>query len=143
MPGRHRRTQKCQTFFICSILNFDDRGFDAGQWLAHGSRLYIHRGIVGYHDAAGLGLPPVIMKRFAKNTVAPDDSFGIERLADASKKSERGKVARAGQVIARHHQQPDGGRGRIPDIHAFGFQQIIPGLCVELAGIDEHRHAIG
>ena len=143
MAGRHRCADECQAILVSAILYIHNRGLDARQWLAHGSRLHIHGGIVGDHDAAGLGLPPVIVKRLAKDTIAPDNRFRVQRFADASEKPERGEIPRARQIVARHHQQPDRGRGGIPDIHAFGFQQTIPGFGIELAGINQYRHAIG
>ena len=50
--------------------------------------------VVGDHDRAGLGLPPVVVERQADRASAPDDGLGVQRLAD------RHRVAQAREVVA-------------------------------------------
>ena len=61
---------------------------DARQRPAHRARLHVHRQVIGDHDAAGLGLPPVVVERLAERLTAPHHGFGIERLADARHKTQ-------------------------------------------------------
>ena len=63
-----------------------------GQRLAHRAGLDVHRRVVGDHDPAGLGLPPVVVERHAERFLAPDHGLGIERLAHAGHEAERAQV---------------------------------------------------
>src|SRR6185295_10936303 len=60
----------------------DDAGSDAGHRLAHAAGLDRQDGVVGDHDRAGFGLPPVVVEGQADGAFGPDDRFGVERLAD-------------------------------------------------------------
>jgi hypothetical protein len=43
-------------------------------------------GAVGDHDAAGLGLPPVVVEGLAEDLLAPDHGLGVQRLAHEARK---------------------------------------------------------
>jgi hypothetical protein len=119
------------------------RRLDARQRQAHRARLDVERGEVGDHDAARLGLPPIVVKRHAEGVLAPQHRLGIERLADARHEAQGRKIVALHRLAAELHHHADGGGGRIPDAHALAFQNRVPGLGVEL-GLDHHvGHAVG
>jgi len=109
-----------------------DRGFDAWQRPAHGARTNVHRRVVGDHDAAGLGLPPVVVERYSERLHTPENGLGIERLADAGEKAQRRHRASASGIESCLHHHPDRrGRG-VPDAHFVAREDVVPALGVEI-----------
>ena len=121
---------------------FDDGGFDTRQRPAHRARLDVQRRGIGDHDAAGLGLPPVVVDRQAQHLLAPPHRFGIERLADAGNETQPGEVKAPRQFAAGFHQHADRRRRGVPDADALVLQDAVPALGVELGLVDDHRHAV-
>ena len=124
------------------IVAFDDSGLDARQRFAHRSGSDIKRWRVGDHDAAGFGLPPVIVYRQAEGLNSPMDRLRIERLADAGNKAQlRKRVTTRGESAAlQHHSNRRG--CRVPDRHIFVGQHAVPALGVKIALVNDHRDAM-
>ena len=93
-PARLEHRVPVTTFNRAIFVRLHDRRFDSRQRLAHGTGPDRHREIIGDHDPAGLGLPPVVMDRQTERFLAPHDRFRIERLADA------GDEAQAAEIVA-------------------------------------------
>ena len=88
---------------------------DAGQRLAHRAGLDVHGRRVGDHDAAGLGLPPVVVDRQAEHFLAPPHRLRVQRLADARDEAQVGSPVPARDVGAALDQHPDRRRRGVPD----------------------------
>ena len=121
---------------------FHDAGFHAWQRPAHGAGFDVKSGGVGNHDAAGFGLPPVVMNRQAQHLLAPPHGFGVERFAHAGHKAQgRSRVA-LGQLRPGLHQHANGGGGGVPDADALFFQQRVPALGIKLFAVNQGRDAL-
>ena len=120
----------------------DDAGLDARQRPTHRARLDLEGRCVGDHDAAGLGLPPVVMDRQPQCFLAPPDGLGVERLAHAGDESQVRIGMAACRCQAGLHQHADRGRRRVPDADAFLLEQGVPALGVEFLAIDQRGHAV-
>ena len=125
------------------VLTAHDGGFDAGKRAAHRTRTNIHRGVVRNHDAAGLGLPPVVVNRHAERFLSPHDRLGIERLADAGDETQMAKIVFANHVDADLHHHAHRGRRGIPDGDLLILQKRIPALGIEFGLVDYAGDAVG
>ena len=83
---RGRSALKAISFGATAGPPRDDCRIDAGELPPHRSRLDGHRREIGDHDATGLGLPPIVVKRPAVDSLAPYHRFGVERFADTGEK---------------------------------------------------------
>ena len=66
---------------LAVLVAHEDGRLDAGQRPAHRPGADVHAGVVGDHDPAGLGLPPVVVDGKPESLLAPHDDLGVERLA--------------------------------------------------------------
>ena len=64
-------------------------------------------------------------------SLRPDHRLGVERLADARQVAQRGEVELLRHLRALAHQQPDRGRGRVPDGDAVLLDEGVPALGAE------------
>ncbi len=120
----------------------DNRRFDARQRLAHRAGANLHGVVVGDHDAAGLGLPPVVVDRQAKRFLPPHHRFGIERLADAGDKTQRRKIVLANSFRSRFHHHAHRRRRGVPDGNFLLLNNAIPALGVEVRFVDDAGDAV-
>ena len=120
----------------------DDGRVDAGQRPPHRAGLDVEGRRVGDHDAAGLGLPPVVVDRQAQHFLAPAHRLGVERLADAGDEAQVWKLILARNLGAGLHQHADRRRRRVPDRDARVLQDAIPALGVEFLAVDDRGHAV-
>jgi hypothetical protein len=127
---------------VSLAVALEDGGVDARQGTAHRARLDVHGGVVGDHDPAGLGLPPVVVHGQAESLLAPDDRLGVQRLADAGDETERAQISLARELDTRPDEHPDRGRGGVPDGHALLLEDAVPAAGVELALVDDERDAV-
>src|SRR6516165_4997565 len=110
--GGPPRTQRQLPLNVCILDDVDavlsdtanDGRIDPGQRPAHRAGADVHRGEVGDHDPAGLGLPPVVMERAAEGIPSPHDGFGVQGLAHRRGKPERAEVVLPGEVGSGLHQ---------------------------------------
>ena len=123
-------------------LRVDDAGLDAGERPAHGAGAYVHAGVVGDHDAAGLRLPPVVVERHADSLDAPLDGLRVEGLADGCGEAEVGEVERSGKLRAGLHEHADGRRGGVPDGDHVVLQYLVPLARAEPAFVDDLGDAV-
>ena len=94
------------------------------------------------HDAAGFGLPPVVVERLAEGVHAPHDRLRIERLADAREEPQGGTGDAAWPPPPELHQHADRRRRRVPDGDVFRLQNGIPALGVEVRFVDDAREPV-
>ena len=120
-----------------------DRSVDARHRAPHRPRLDVEAGVVGYHDPAGLGLPPVVVDRLSEGFDAPVHRFGVERLADAADEAKARQVVLADQIRARFHQHADRGRSRVPDRDTAVGDGLVPAPRVELRLVHDEGDAAG
>ena len=72
-------------------------------------------GEVRDHDAAGLGLPPVVVDWHAEGLLAPDHRLRVEGFADAGDEAQRRKSQRLAELGADLHQHANCRGRRVPD----------------------------
>jgi hypothetical protein len=98
--------------------------------------LDLHAGAVGDHDAAGLGLPPVVVEGLAEDlslqTTASGFSGSPTRGEEIS--APRNRIPPPPRAFPHHHADR-GGRG-IPDLHLLVLNRRVPAFEVELRLVD-------
>ena len=153
IAAEHRRPAQPEGEFALDIGLCDDGNravvlaahhvcVHARQRSAHRAGLDVERRRVRDHDAAGLGLPPVVVNRQAQHALSPPDRFGVERLADTGDESQPRKTVLCSKFRAGFDQHPyRGGRG-VPHRHILVLQDPVPPLCVELRLVDDRGDAV-
>ena len=98
---------------------------------------------VGDHDAAGLGLPPVVVDRQAEHLLAPPHGLGVERLADAGDEAQlREAVARAPAPAPAFISMRIAVGAVYQTLTRSLLQDAVPALGVELGLVDDAGHAV-
>ena len=124
------------------FIALDDAGDDARQGTSHRPGLHVHRSVVGDHDAAGLGLPPIVVKRHPEDLGTPYDRFGIERLTDTGDEAQVGKIEPFRDGASHLHQHADRGGGRVPDRDFLILQDAVPALGIEFGLVHDEGRAV-
>jgi len=119
-----------------------NHGLDAGQRTAHRAGLDIHARVVGDHDSAGFGLPPVVVNRQPERVLTPHDGLGIERLAHARHEAQAREIVLAYRLESDLHQHAHGRGRRVPDGDLLLLDDPVPAVRIEVALVDDAGDAV-
>src|SRR5579872_2179725 len=154
IAAKHRRPARSQREFAFDarfanlldaavFITANESRLDTGKGPAHRARTNIHRGVVRNHDAASLGLPPVVMNRKANRLFSPYYRFGLEWFSDAGDEAQTAKIIFANHLGADLHHHAHRGRRRVPDGDLLILNQRVPSLGIELRLVDDAGDAVG
>ena len=99
-------------------------------------------GIVGDHDAAGFGLPPIVVNRQAQRFSPQTTASGLSGSPTLwiRRSALRSYFSRGSTLHS--HQAADRRRRGVPDGDLLVLQNAIPALGVEVGFIDDVGHAV-
>jgi hypothetical protein len=111
---------------------------------AHRARAHLHARVVGDHDGARLGLPPVVVERPAEGLDAPHHRFRVERLAHAREVPQLRVRMRPCASSTPAFMSMRIAVGAVYQTVTRSFaRMLVPAHRVELLAVHQHGHAAG